>query len=225
MLFISEIVMIVMFLGALVWAVRSRNPINLGAVLGGFMLSGFDWLWCSRGFWNATVSPSLTMFPGIHILGQQYPISIACLWGVGYGFLPLVASKFYAPISRALGKLHLPVMFAAAAILDVAIEGFFISGAGFYAYHQAPQYLFLGVVWSNTWMLGGLLTASYFGLAHVQKWAEIPDGAGFRLTSGTTWKGLLMASGAILTSAFLLGTLQLFWWSATHPWIESGRLF
>jgi hypothetical protein len=81
------------------------------------------------------------------------------------------------------------------------------------------------VFWSNTWLLGGVLTASYFGLAHVQKWAAIPESAGLALTSETTWKGLLMAAGAILTSAFLLGVLQLFWWSATHPWVESGRLF
>jgi hypothetical protein len=110
-------------------------------------------------------------------------------------------------------------------VLDIAIEAFCISGLGVYAYHQAPQYLFLGMVWSNTWLLGGVLTASYFGLAHVQKWAAIPESAGFALTSETTWKGLLMAAGAILTSAFLLGVLQLFWWSATHPWVESGRLF
>jgi hypothetical protein len=220
-----EIVITAMFLGALGWAVWSRNPVNLGVVLGGFLLSGFDWLWCSRGFWNATVAPSLTMIPGIHILGQRYPISIACLWGVGYGFLPLVVSKYYDPISRTLGKLHFPVVFVAAAMLDIAIEAFVISGFGVYAYHQAPQYLFLGVVWSNTWLLGGLLTASYFGLAHVQKWTAIPKGAGFALASETTWKGVLMAAGAILTSAFLLGVLQLFWWSATHPWIESGRQF
>ena len=74
------------------------------------------------------------------------------------------------------------------------------------------------------WFMGGLLTASYFGLASVEKWVAIPEGAGLALNSETTWKGLLMPAAAILTSAFLLGTLQLFWWSAVHPWVESGRL-
>jgi len=63
-------------------------------------------------------------------------------------------------------------------------------------------------------LLGGLLTASYFGLAHVQKWAAIPEGAGLALNSENTWKGVLLSAGTILTSAFLLGVLQLFWWSA-----------
>ncbi|HVJ05372.1 MAG TPA: hypothetical protein VM578_06855 [Candidatus Saccharimonadales bacterium] len=225
MLGVFEIVMTVLFLGALVWALWSRSPFNLGAILGGFMLFGFDWLWCSRGFWNATVAPSLIMIPGVDILGQRYPISIACLWGVGFGFVPLVASKYYGPIGNALGKLHFPVIFAAAAALDIGLEGLCTSGLGVWTYHQAPQYLFLGVVWSNAWLLGGVLTASYFGLAHVQKWAAIPEGAGFAVTSETTWKGVLMAAGTILTFAFLLGVLQLFWWSATHPWVESGRQF
>lgn len=220
-----EIVITVLFVAVLVWAIRSRNPINLGAVLGGFMLWGFDWLWCSRGFWNATTATELTMIPGLNILGIRYPISICFIWSVGFGFLPLVASKYYDPIRRSLGKMHLPVVLLVAALIDLVVEAICISGIGVWAYHQAPEYLLLGVVWSNTWFLGGLLTASYFGLARVQKWTGITDGAGLSLSSETTWKGVLMSAATILTSAFLLGVVQLFWWSATHPWIESGRQF
>jgi hypothetical protein len=53
----------------------------------------------------------------------------------------------------------------------------------------------------------------------------MPENAGLALTSETTWKGALMAAETILIPAFLLGVLQLFWWSATHPWTESGRQF
>jgi hypothetical protein len=220
-----EVVITILFLVVLGWALRSRDPINVGAVFGGFMLFGLDWLWCSRGFWNATVNPDLAMIPGIDILGQRYPISICFLWSVGFGFLPLAASKFYGPIGRTLGRWHFPVVFVAAAVIDWLVEVVCISGVGVWSYHQAREYMFGGVLWSNSWFLGGLLTASYFGLAHVKKWAAIPEGAGLSLTSETTWKGVLMAAATILTSAFLLGVLQLFWWSATHPWIESGRQF
>jgi hypothetical protein len=220
-----EIVITVLFLGVLVWALRSRDPINLGAVLGGFMLFGFDWLWCSRGFWNATTDQSLTMIPGIHILGQQYPVSICFVWSVGFGFVPLMASKAHDSIGRTLGRLHFPVVLAVAALIDLVVEAVCISGLGVWSYHQAPEYLLYGVVWSNTWFLGGVLTAAYFGLARVRKWAAIPEGAGLALTSETTWKGVLMAASTILLPAFLLGTAQLFWWSAMHPWIESGRQF
>ena len=95
-----EIVITVLFLAVLGWAIRSRNPFNLGAILGGFMLFGFDWLWCSRGFWNATTGLNLIMVPGIDILGQRYPLSICFVWAVGFGFLPLFASKFHDRIGR-----------------------------------------------------------------------------------------------------------------------------
>ena len=222
---IYEIVSIATFLAALAWALRSRNPLNLGAVLGGFMIFGFDWLWCGRGFFNATFTQNLTMIPGIHILGEQYPFAVACNWSVGYGLMPLLASKYHGVLSRTLGKMHFPVVFAACAVIDMAIEIFLVSGLGVYAYHQAPQFLLWGVVWSNTWLLGGLLTLSYFGFAYVRRWAPIPDNAGFALNSETTWKGLCLAAGVIWTSAFFLTVLNLFWYTAATPWIESGRLF
>ncbi len=213
-------------LAVLVWALRSRNPFNLGAILGGFMLWGFDWLWCSRGFWNATTAGGLIMFPGLHIQGVTYPIAVACNWCFGYGFVPLLASKFYPQISRALGVWHVPVVLLVGAALDMAVEWTLIVPLGVYEYHQAPQYLFFGgPVWSNTWMLGGLLTAAYFGLHFAAKWAALPERAGFALNAETTWKGVFMAAWAILTSAFLLGVAQYFWFSAVSPWVGSGRPF
>lgn len=225
MLAAYEVVITLLFVLVLGWAVRTRNPVNLGAVIGGFLICGFDWLWCSRGFWNATIAPGLTMIPGIHILGERYPFSICFLWAVGFGFVPLAASKYHDAIGRSLGPLHLPAIFAAAVLIDWAVEAVCVSGIGVWTYHQAPEYLLVGVPWSNSWLLGGLLTASYFGLARVQKWNPGSVGAGFSLSSETTWKGLLMSVGTILVSAYLLGVVQLFWWSATHPWIESGRQF
>jgi hypothetical protein len=222
---IHEMASIAAFLAVLAWALRSRNPVNLGAFLGGFMIFGFDWLWCSKGFFNATFSPTLTMIPGIHILGERYPIAMACNWAISYGFGPLLLSKFHAPIGRALGKLHFPVIFAACALTDMLLEAFLISGLGIYKYHQAPEFLLWGVIWSNSWFFGGLLTLSYFGLAHVQQWVAIPDNAGFALSSEITWKGLSLSAGVVWTSAFFLTVIQLFWYSAATPWVESGRLF
>ena len=225
MLLTYEIVMLVLFLAIMGWALRTRDPINVGAILGGFLLSGFDWLWCSRGFWNATTATGLTMVPGLHIQGVTYPISICAVWAVGFGFLPLVASRYHDGIATKLGALHLPVVLAVSALIDLVIEAIGISVLGVWTYHQAPQYLILGVPWSNFWFLGGVLTASYFGLARVRRWAALPPGGSLSLSAEATWKGLLMGGSTIIVPAFLLGTVQLFWWSAMHPWIESGRPF
>lgn len=219
-----ELIIGTIFLATIIWAVKSKDPITMGALFGGFMLFGFDWLWCSKGFWNATVASDLLMIPGLKILDQRYPISICFVWSVGFGFLPLILSKYHDKIGQALGLMHLPAALVAGALIDVMVEAVCIK-IGIWTYHQAPEYLFMGVVWSNAWFLGGVLAASYFGLHKIRAWAAIPDGAGLSPFKETTWKGLLMASSAILVPAFLLGVVQLFWWSATHPWVESGRLF
>lgn len=222
-MFIYELASIASFVAALLWALRSRNPVNLGAVLGGFMLFVFDWLWCSRGFFNATVAPNLVMFPGIHIHGLEYPIAIACNWSVGFGLGPLLLSKCHPGLSRKLGRLHFPIVFAAWAAFDIVIEATLISGLGVYTYHQAPHFLFWGVAWSNILLLGGLLTLSYFGLAHVQALMARLDYAGMH--GEEMWQGFFLAAGTILASALLLTLPLLFWYSAATPWIESGRPF
>ena len=96
MLFTYEIIVTILFVLAGAWVVWTRDPINLGALIGGFLLSGFDWLWCSRGFWNATIPNGLTMIPGLDIEGVRYPWTICFIWAVGFGVLPLVASFFYS---------------------------------------------------------------------------------------------------------------------------------
>ena len=213
------------FLAALWWVLRSRNPLYLGALFGGFMIFGFDWMWCVRGFFNATFNQDLFMIPGINILGEQYPFAVACNWAVGYGLLPVLASNYHGTLSRKLGALHFPVVLVACAVIDLSIEIFLVSGLGVYTYHQKPEFLLMGVAWSNAWLLGGLLTLSYFGLAYARRWAAIPAAAGFAPGNETTWKGITLAAGAIWTSAFFLTVLQYFWYTATTPWIESGRLF
>lgn len=225
MLLAYELIVSAVFLAVVAWTIRSRDPIALGAVIGGFLMSGFDWLWCSRGFWNATIPDGLTMIPGLDIQGVRYPFSICFIWAIGFGFLPYFASRYHDRIGKALGKLHFPVILAASALIDLVIEGLGVSYFGAWRYHQAPSFLILGLPWSNFWFLGGVITGSYFGLAYVRRWSAVPEGAGLSLAREDTWKGMLMAASTIWACAFVLGTLQLFWWSAATPWVESGRPF
>lgn len=73
---------------------RSQGPFALGALLGGFFLFAFDWIWCGKWFFNATFNADLTMIPGIHIMEQRYPIAVAFNWALG--FLPLLLSKLHS---------------------------------------------------------------------------------------------------------------------------------
>lgn len=222
---IYEFVSFTSFLVVLAWAIRSRDPLNLGAIMGSFMLWGFDWVWCGRGFWNVTVAQNLIGMPGLEIQGVRYPIAAACNWAVAFGFIPLILSGRYQAIGRALGMLHLPVMFILFAIFDIAVESFVVKGLNLYAYHQRPEYLFMGVAWSNAWLFGGYFTAAYAGLFYMRRWVALPEKAGISLAKELTWKGLYLGISTIIVPAYFLGTLQLWWWSAVSPWIESGRPF
>lgn len=223
---IYEIVSFVSFLAVLVWAIRSRDPLNLGAIVGGFMMWTFDWLWCTRGFWNVTVEQNaLIPMPGLEIQGVRYPLAAACNWAVAFGFIPLLLSYRYEPIRRALGILHLPVMLVAFGVFDVLVEALVVNVLRVYAYHQEAKYLFMGVAWSNVWLLGGYFTAAYVGLAHVRRWIALPKQAGISFGQEATWKGIYLGIAAIITPAFTLGMFQLWWWSAVSPWTESGRPF
>jgi hypothetical protein len=225
MLIAYEIIVSIVFAATLAWTLRMSDPVALGALIGGFMLSGFDWLWCSRGFWNATIPSGLTMIPGLDVQGLRYPFSICFIWAIGFGFLPYQASRYHDRLAAHFGRLHLPLVFALAALIDLVVEWLGVSIFGAWRYHQQPSYLILGVPWSNLWFLGGVLSGSYFGLARVRRWSGLVEGSGLSFRSEDTLRGVLMAASAIWTCAFLLGTLQLFWWSATSPWVESGRPF
>jgi hypothetical protein len=224
-LVIYEWVSYAMFALALGWALRSRDPLCLGALLGGALLFAFDWMWCSRAFFNATFSAQLTPIPGLHIRGQSYPIAVVANWAVGFGFLPYLLSLGHEALSRRLGLLHYPVVFLAAVLYDAAAEISLVSGLGVYTYHQAPEYLVAGVPWSNSWFLANTVALGYFALAYARRWAALPDRTGFDPLREETWKGLLMPAGALFAVFFVLTVAQLFWYSAVTPWIEAGRAF
>lgn len=225
MLVAYEIIITLVFIGFLLWSIRSANACYLGALFGGYMLAGFDWIWCTAGFWNATFNSELTMIPGLNIRGVQYPYTIGFLWSIGFGFLPLLASRFYGVISQKLGALHLPTVFVAAVITDMVVEIICVHLMGLWTYHQQPEFLFFSWNWSNAWFLGGILTASYYGMAYAKKWGVLPDTAGIHLTRDSTWQGLLVPVAAILAPAGIFTSLQLFWFSAMEPWVASGRPF
>lgn len=222
---VYEIVSAILFFAALIWVVRTRNPFYLGAILGGFLLFVFDWIWVGKHFFNATFHPDLTMMPGIDIYGHQYPWAVAFNWALGFGLIPLLLAKNYHRWSRALRIWHFPVILAVAGVGDILLEEFLVSILQVYTYHQAEQYLVWGAPWSNFWFGGGLMTLPYFAFHYVQKWAPVDTTAGFSLASENTWKAFFMACAATWVCFYLLTIVQIFWYSAAQPWVESGRIF
>ena len=223
---IYQIISTLLFIVAFVALIRTRNPFVVGALLGGFLLFVFDWVWVGKHFFNATFHPDLITMPGIDILGHRYPWAIAFNWAVGFGVIPLLLSnRFYQRWSGALRVWHFPVVLAVAGIGVILLEEFLVSILHVYTYHQAEHFLVWGVPWSNFWFGGGLIALPYFAFHYVQKWAPVNTYAGCSLFSENTWKAFFMASAATWMSFYVLYVIQIFWYSAAQPWVESGRLF
>src|SRR5262245_48460741 len=93
-----EIVSLILYLIALAWTIRSKNPYWFGLLIGAKLVFVFDWQWSARGFFNATFNPDLTTIPGLKSYGMAEPGSVPPViepWSValnyGFGFGPAIA--------------------------------------------------------------------------------------------------------------------------------------
>jgi len=75
-----ELATVLMYVVALGWL--RRNPLFLGALLGATLVYGFDWIYCSRSFFNVTYNPDLIWIPGLEISGVKEPLAIPFAYGV-----------------------------------------------------------------------------------------------------------------------------------------------
>ena len=220
-----EVISTAAFIGALVWAIKKQSAFYLAAVLSGFFLFLFDWIWVGRDFFNATFNQSLHMIPGLEVYEQRYPWAVAFNWSVGFGLLPLLfASQFERNAAR-LGAWHLPVVLLICAVADMIIEEFLVTVLGVYTYHQADPYLVIGVPWSSLWFGGGLMALPYFTFHYVQKWMSVDVQTPFSWRSEASWKACFASAAALWVVFFGLTIPQTFWYSLVQPWVESGRLF
>jgi hypothetical protein len=222
---VYEIVSAIAFLGALAWALKKQSAFYLAALVAGFSLFIFDWIWVGRDFFNATFNQSLVMIPGLDIYGQRYPWAVAFNWSIGFGLLPLLFSKQFERNANKLGAWHFPIVFLVCAIADMFIEEFLVTVLGVYTYHQADSFLVIGVPWSSLWFGGGLMALPYFSFHYVQKWLHIDVQTPFSLRSEESWKACFAATAALWVVFFAMTIPQTFWYSLAQPWVESGRLF
>ncbi len=220
-----EIVSDVLYVLILLWIVRGRNPLSLGAYLGATTVYGFDWMWSTKGFFNATFNPDLIPMPGLHDMGITEPYSIPLNYGAGFGLIAILLVRAAPWLDRRLGLAGYPGVWAFGAVAVAAYEIPVVHILHAWTYHQQPQYLVDGFPWSNFWLAGNLVLGCYAGLRFAERWAAIPAGVGFGLGRETTWKGIAMGAAPIWAAFYATQLIQMFWYSAVTPWVESGRPF
>lgn len=220
-----EIGTVLLYVASLVWLLRQRNPVYLGAFIGATLVFGFDWVYCSKYFFNVTYNPDLIWIPGLNLMGIQEPLAIPFAYGVAFGpfavFLAMKRDWFDAKF----GVWGYGVVWIIGAIGVMLYEVPVVHILHIWTYHQEPAHLLWGVPYSDIWLAGNLVGIAYACLRWMDRWAQIPAGAGFDLRSENTWKGIVMGGLAPWAAFYITFVLQLFWYSAAQPWVDVGRPF
>ena len=218
-----ELATVLAYVAALGWL--RRNPLFLGALLGATLVYGFDWVYCSRYFFNVTYDPGLIWIPGLEVSGVKEPLAIPFAYGLAFGPFPVTLVMMKDVFDRRFGVWGYAVVWMIGAIGVMLYEVPVVHLLHIWTYHQRPEHMIWGVPWSDTWLAGNLVLITYAGLRWMERWSRIPAGARFDLKSEDTWKGIVMGGLPVWAAFYITFLIQQFWYSATQPWVEAGRPF
>ena len=220
-----EIVTVILYLVSLVWILRLRNPVYLGAMIGATFVFGYDWVYCTKYFFNVTYNPDLVWIPGLNMMGVREPLSIPFAYGMAFGPFAVLLAMQREALDRAFGVWNYAVVWVIGAIGVMLYEVPVVHILHIWTYHQQPDTMLWGVPWSDVWLAGNLVGISYAVLRWMERWAQVPRGAGFALDKESTWKGVVMGGGAPWAAFYITFVIQMFWYSAAQPWVDAGRPF
>lgn len=172
---IFEIVSAVLYVAALVWVVRMRKPLYLGAFIGATLVWAFDWAFGTNGFFHVTFNEHLIPIPGLNNQGITEPLVVPLNYAIGFALPAILWARGDATLRRKFGAWrHLMILLAGAvgvAVYEIPV----VHVLGIWTYHQRPEFLILGFPWSNFWFAAGLLGGSAILLSYVQRWTEGAD--------------------------------------------------
>lgn len=220
-----EIVTLLLYVVAFIWIWRMRNPVFLGAMIGATLVFGFDWVYCTKFFFNVTYNPALVWIPGLNIQGIREPLAIPFAYGVAFGPFTVLLVKGKDWFDRMFGTAHYIVVWVIGAIGVMMYEVPVVHLLHIWTYNQQPSEMLWGVPWSDLWLAGNLIGISYAVLRWMERWAQIPPNTPFRIGSEASWKGIIMGGVAPWVGFYVTFLIQLFWYSYAQPWVDVGRPF
>ena len=220
-----ELITVAIYLASFFWLLRTRNPVYMGALVGATLVFGFDWTYCTKFFFNVTYNPDLIWIPGLNIMGIREPLAIPFAYGMAFGPFAVALVMMRETLDRLFGLWNYAVVWVIGAIGVMLYEVPVVHILHIWTYNQEPAHLLWGVPYSDIWLAGNLVGIAYAVLRWMERWAQIPAGAGFKLRSENTWKGIVMGGVAPWCAFYITFVLQLFWYSYATPWVAVGRPF
>ena len=211
------------YLLALIFCIRERNPFFLGIFLSCNMLVFWDWIFNQSWFFNVTFHEDLMAL--WEIRGEKETLAAALAFVGFYYWVFHLLTKYSSTLDHRLGGWQYPVLYLISVGYVLAFEGIFVN-LGVWTYYQEDVYELFGVAWSNGFFNAHILLICYVLLKHFHRWAGMnPARSGFAPYDESFWRPLTLATSAIQTGFFLAFVLQMFWYIQTQPWVDSPRLF
>jgi len=187
----------------------------------------FDWVFNTKWFFRVLYAEPF--IPLWSIDGVTQPVALAANYAFFFGAPVLMLVHRREWLDRHLGRWVYAAIFAFGAVLDVAFEIPMVQ-LGLWTYYQREEFLLGGVIWSNAWYSGMLMTSSFTAAWLAVRWGTVPAQAqgaepAFLGRPESWWRGLAMGAAAIWAAFYVCLSLQLIWYGVTQPWIDSPRPF
>lgn len=221
---VFEFVAVALFLAGLVWVIKQKNPLYLGAYIGScFAGVYFDWI--NNLNWFLRVKFDERFIPLYYLGDWPQPLAMSATYAFYFGVPLLLLLHYQENLQKRFGlRGQYPIVFIAGTIALPIFEIPVVQAFGLWTYYQKDAFLLGGVAWTNWFYSALLFLFIYVALQYVQKmFVTTPPSSIINKTE--QFKLMWLGFGAFVTAFALAQFVQMMIYAATNPWIDSPRPF
>jgi hypothetical protein len=218
-----ELFSISLFIIGLIWVIRQKNPLYLGAYLGS-TFSGIYFDWINNLNWLFRVEYDPRFIPLFYLDGYPQPLAFSANYAVYFGIPILLMLRYRQSLVNRFGERGLYVFVTAfGGLASPAFEIPMIQLLKLWRYYQRDEFLLGGVPWTNIIYSGLLFLFIFSAVDYVQR--RLLSHEGKDSAPDERMKSLLLGFGAYTTAFALAQFIQMLIYVATDPWIPGPRPF
>jgi hypothetical protein len=158
--------------------------------------------------------------------GVPAPLAMIFFYAFFFGIPLLLLCERHEWLKARFGPRGLYMVLAVLGIVGTPLfECLNTSVTQIYRYHQAEQYLFYGMPWSNFWFGALMFICPYWGLVQGRAILGFPQISAAALEPEKRRLAVALGFAAIITGFFVASVINGIWYAWAEPWIESPRPF
>lgn len=213
---------LLIYLAALVCSLRTRSAYFVGIFASCNLYVFWDWIFNTVWFFNVTFNAELTAL--WTIAGERETLAAVLAFVGFYYWVVHLLTRYAEVLDARFGRWQYPLLYIASCIYVLVFETLFVN-LGVWTYWQKPEYEFYGVAWSNAFFNAHIIILCYLLLRYFWRWAQLDDVRSLDVRQESFWKPFVLSASAVQAGTFVAFSIQMLWYIATQPWVESPRLF